>query len=449
MVKRITLVAGIIVLLACIVLPPVFGARARSLIELRLNAMAESLPPDVMLAVWFDNWETGWFSSTATVTVEATFGDQGRAATVAPDLAGSYRTTMPRAITLRHGPVLVGDPWGFGWGSAELSIDATTAPDLKDFLDRSGVEAVARLTALVSFLGGATIAIEVPPIRTTDDGSTEVRFAGLDATVSVSPDGMRGSSSGTLHRLGVTDSGASGIELGRLEWAGEAHRAVAFADSWLGNAVVTVERVSLSSEETSIFEMDDARFDTATSIDDNTFVGTNRYTANRIRFGDVQLDNVELDVAATYPARAAARLAAGADAVVDEPSVGDLVADALRERITLRIDPLSFRHADMPFKATLNVDYRGDRHGDAPVAADFATLARVTSAELEASMHKDLVRATGVDALARLLPEMARLELVLDSGDEYRFVAAYRDGELLFDGKPVDFALLVALMAGA
>lgn len=448
MVRRIALVAGIIVLLACIVLPPVFGARARSLLEPRLNALGESFRPDVMLAVWFDNWETGWFSSTATVTVEATFGEQGRAAAVPLDLAGSYRVTMPRAITLRHGPVLVGNLWGVGWGSAELAIDATTVPDLDKFLAQSGVEAIARLAALVSFLGGATIAIEVPPFRTADDGATEIRFAGLDATVNVSPDGTRGRSSGTLHRLGVTDTGVSGLEIARLEWAGDAQREVAIGDSWLGNAVVTVERVSVSSGGASVFEMDSARFDAATSIDDDNLVGTNRHTAIRLRFGNVQLDSVALDIAATYPVRAAARLAESADGFADASSASEAMADALRERITLRIEELSLRYADMPFKAMLDVDYRGDQHGDAPVATDFATLARVTSAELDASMHKDLVRAAGVSALTRLLPGMARLGLVGESANEYQIHATYRDGELLFDGKPVDLGLLVALMAG-
>lgn len=448
MVRRIALVLGIIVLLACIVLPPVFGARARSLLEPRLNALGESLRPDVMLAVWLDNWETGWFSSTATVTVEATFGEQGRAAAVPLDLAGSYRATMPRAITLRHGPVLLGNLWGVGWGSAELAIDATTVPDLDKFLAQSGVEAIARLTALVSFLGGATIAIEVPPIRTTDDGATEVRFAGLDATVDVNPDGTRGSSSGTLHRLGVTDAGVSGVEIARLEWAADAHREVAIGDSWIGHAVVTVERVSVSSGDASVFEMDNARFDAATSIDDDLLVGTNHHTAVRVRFGNVQLDNVQLDIAATYPAHAVARLAESAGGLADASSASETMADALRERITLRIDPLSFRYADMPFKATLDVDYRGDQRSDTPVATDFATLARVTSAELEASMHRDLVQAAGVNALTRLVPAMARLELVRESTSEYQIHATYRDGELLFDGKPVDLALLVALMAG-
>ena len=63
-------------------------------------------------------------------------------------------------------------------------------------------------------------------------------------------------------------------------------------------------------------------------------------------------------------------------------------------------------------------------------------------------MHKNLLDALGVAVVAKLLPAMARLELVREAGDEYRVRATYRDGRLLIDGKPVDVALLAALMAG-
>ena len=447
MFRRIALAAGIALVLACIVLPPVLGARARALLEPRLNAMGDSFRPEATVAVWLDNWQPGWFSSTATVTLEARFGEQSRAATVAPDLAGSYRTTLPNAATLRHGPVIVGDLWGAGWGSAEFAFDATTIPDLQDFLAKTGAEAVARLTVLVSFLGDTRIALEVPPIHTTDDGATEVRFAGLEAIASVSRDGMRGSSSGTLHRLAVTDPGVSDVELGRIEWTGDFHREVAIGDSWLGGGVVELATVALRTG-TGAFEMDDARVDTRARIDDDVVVGTGRYTADRVHYGGVQFADVELDIAATYPIAAAARMAASAGEVTSLPFPAETIANALHERFTLRVDPLSFRYADLPFTAKLYAEYRGDQHGDTPVAADFATLSRVTSAALEASMHKDLVQAVGVDVLARIIPAMARLDLVGMSGDEYTIQAEYRDGELLIGGKPVDLPLLVALATG-
>lgn len=444
MVRRIAWIAGIMVILGCIVLPPVLGARARNLIEPRLHAMTDALGPDLIVAVWLDNWDAGWFSSTATVTLDARFGQQGGDTTTWPDLAGSYRTTMPRALTLRHGPVIVGDRWRVGWGSAEFAIDATTVPKLQEFLAETGVGAVARLTALVSFLGGTAVTLEIPPIRTFAEDTTEFRFAGLDAIASINPDGTRGSSSGTLHRLGFANPGVSAIELGRLEWAGDAHKSAAIG-YWLGTAVVKLEHVDASDAGERVFEMAGARLETETRADHDDIVGTNRYTAVRIRFGGLQFDDVELDVAATYPVAAAARLA---DSAVNAQLSTEAIADALRQRITVRVDPLSFRHADLPFTATLDVEYRGDQHRHSPVAADLWTLASLTSAELSASMHKNLVQAVGIDDLTKLVPKMARLGLVRESGDEYQVHATYRDGELLFDGKPVDAALLVALMAG-
>ena len=96
----------------------------------------------------------------------------------------------------------------------------------------------------------------------------------------------------------------------------------------------------------------------------------------------------------------------------------------------------------------LDVEYHGDQHAEEPVASSLAVLTRSTSAELDLSFHKNLLDAIGIDVVADLLPAMARLELVRESGNAYQVHATYRDGELLFDGQPVDVALLAALMAG-
>ena len=168
--------AAIIIVAAVLVLPPVFGARARALLEPGLNAMGASLAPDAAFVVSFDDWDAGWFSSTATVSFEAIFRTPPAVAAVSNDLEETYRTTLPGVVTLYHGPVPLG---GFGWGSAEFVVDASAIPELHDFHAETGVAEVARLTALVGFLGNTTIGLSVPPISTTEpNGGTQVTSLG-------------------------------------------------------------------------------------------------------------------------------------------------------------------------------------------------------------------------------------------------------------------------------
>ena len=195
--------------------------------------------------------------------------------------------------------------------------------------------------------------------------------------------------------------------------------------------------------------MNDARIETRVEIDGDTLVGTNRYTAADLRFATTQVDDVELDVTASYPADAAARFLEALDGADLEPTrLGpDMVAELANERFSLRIDPVSFSHRDRQLEGTMLIDYRGDLLGDPRASADFATLAGVTSAELDLSVHKDLLAVVGGGTVAALVRAMARIELVDESDDEYKVQATFVDGELRSNGKPVDLPLLLGLLA--
>ena len=449
MARRIALAAAIL-LIAALALPPVFGARARSQLEPGLNAMGDSLAPDATFAVSFDDWDAGWFSSTATVTFAAVFRTPTPVAAVSADLDETYRTTLPGVVTLYHGPVPLGGLAGLGWGSAEFVVDAAAIPELQDFHAETGVDEVARLTALVGFLGTTTIGLTVPPISTTEPNSgTQIHFGGLVATLSLAQDGSRTASTGTLQGLSATVPDDVTFEIGETTWAGRGHEEQA-TGLWLGDVSARLAKVVASNDDTSSeFEVDRAEIDSGTHIDGDEVVGALRATAVGLRIREVQLDDLEIDITATGPIAAMDSLAERAsDSPIEMPLTAE-VLDAIRgHRATLRIDPLAFSYRDMPFRAMLDVEYHGDQHTEEPVASSLAVLTRSTSAELDLSFHKNLLDAIGIDVVADLLPAMARLELVRESGNAYQVHATYRDGELLFDGQPVDVALLAALMAG-
>ena len=447
MARRIALAAAIIIVAAVLVLPPVFGARARALLEPGLNAMGASLAPDAALVVSFDDWDAGWFSSTATVSFEAIFRTPPAVAAVSTDLEETYRTTLPGVVTLYHGPVPLG---GFGWGSAEFVVDASAIPELHDFHAETGVAEVARLTALVGFLGNTTIGLSVPPISTTEpNGGTQVNFAGLEATLSLAQDGRRTASTGTLQGLSATVPDDVTFEIGETTWGVRADKEPD-TGLWLGQGSGRLAKVVASSGDTaSGLEVDDVRIESDTHVDAGEVVGALRATAVGVRFGEHHLADLEVDMTGTGPVAAMESLAERASgSLIEMPLTSVMLATIRGHRATLRIDPLAFNYRDMPLRATLDVEYHGDREAEEPVAPDFGELTRSTSAELELSFHKDLLDVLGIDFVANLLPAMARLELVRESGDEYHVHATYRDGELLFDGKPVDAALLAALLAG-
>lgn len=450
MARRIALAAAIIIVAAVLVLPPVFGARARALLEPGLNAMGASLAPDAAFVVSFDDWDAGWFSSTATVSFEAIFRTPPAVAAVSTDLEETYRTTLPGVVTLYHGPVPLGGLGGFGWGSAEFVVDAATIPELQDFHAETGVSEVARLTALVGFLGNTTIGLSVPPISTTEPNSgTQVDFAGLEAALSLAQDGRRTASTGTLQGLSATVPNDVTFEIGETTWGVRADKEPA-TGLWLGQGSGRLAKVVASSGDTaSGLEVDDVQIESDTHVDAGEVVGALRATAVGVRFGEHHLDDLEVDMTGTGPVAAMESLAERASgSLIEMPLTSVMLATVRGHQATLRIDPLAFNYRDMPLRATLDVEYHGDREAEEPVAPDFGELTRSTSAELELSFHKDLVDAFGIDVVANLLPAMARLGLVRESGDEYHVHATYSDGELLFDGEPVDVALLAALMAG-
>ena len=449
MAKRIALAAAIL-LIAALALPPVVGARARSQLEPGLNAMGDSLAPEATFAVAFDDWDAGWFSSTATVTFKAVFRTPPPVAAVSADLDETYRTTLPGVATLYHGPVPLGGLGGLGWGSAEFVVGAAAIPELQDFHAETGVDEVARLTALVGFLGTTTIGLAMPSISAAEPNSgTQVHFDGLGATLSLAQDGSRTASTGTLQGLSATVPDDLTFEIGETTWAGRAHKEQA-TGLWLGDWSGRLATVVASNDDTSSgFKVDGVEIESGTHIDGDEVVGALRATAAGLRIRGVQLDDLEIDITATGPVAAMDSLAERASDSPIEMQLTAEMLDAIRgHRATLHIDPLAFNYRDMLLRAMLDVEYHGDQHAEEPVVSNLAVLTRSTSAELDLSLHKNLLDAIGIDVVADLLPAMARLELVRESGDAYQVHATYRDGELLFDGQPVDLALLAALMAG-
>ena len=426
MIRRAVLAAAILVLAAVLGLPPVFGTRARAMIEPQLAGLGEPLAPDVALSVTVDQWNAGWFSSTAMVTVALD--------------ARTWRDT----VTLHHGPVIVGGLSGLGWGSVALAIDSHAVPELAAFEARSDVQEVARVASLVGFFGATTVAVEVSPFQTAGDASGPgvVRFLGLGARLTVNRAGNRVHVEGALHGASVTAPDMPITEIGTLEAELHLARSPTQADLWLGDGTLDLARLAMRDREAgSTLEVDTAHLEAEAAIRGADLVWTGLQTARALRVAAIELHDVELGTTLTYPVAAQRRVANGDTQHLES-------RDFAREHMTLRVDPLRFNHLDMPLEATLAVDYRGDLLADG-ATLDFADVAGVVEADLELSIHKGLPAALGLDIGDRLMQAMVDQGLAVASGDAYRSQASFRDGRLASNGQPIELALLLALLAAA
>ena len=426
MIRRIALAAAVLVLVAVLGLPPMFGARARALIEAELATVGDSLRPDAELAASLDEWEAGWFSSTATLTVAA----------------DAERRIWRDGVTLHHGPVIIGGLSGLGWGSAEFAIDTNDVPDLADFRARTGVDEIGRIAALVGFFGGTTVAVDVYPFQTADDAPDgSVRFAGFDARIAIDRTGSRVEAAGTMHGASATAPDTPLVEIGRLDAEARLDQTPGPTDLWLGEGTFDLARLVFRDEESgNTLEMDDAQFEADVSIEGEEILWTSRHTARALRVATIAVDDVELNTSIAYPLASALRAA--------QSDPAELADDFMREHMTLRVDPLRFSHRDMPLVARLDVDYRGDRL-PAGTTPDVANLPGIVAADLELSMHKDLLDAFGLDIGNRLMRAMVDQGIAEESDDSYALQASFRDGRLTSNGQQVDLALLIALLAAA
>ena len=425
MIRRFALAAALLVLVAVLGLPPVFGGRARGLIEAELAAFGDTLAPNVGFSVSLDEWETGWFSSTATVTVAL----------------DAQQTTWRDAVTLYHGPVIFGGVSGLGWGSAEFVVDTETVPALAGFGARTGVQEVGRIAAVVGLFGGTAIDVAVHPFQTRDGPDGTASFNGLNARVVVNRAASRVAVTGTMPGGTMMAPDAPLITFTGLEGEVRARRAPSPTDLWLGDGGFDLAGLVVQDRESgNALEMEGARFEAEVVIDGEELVWTSRHTARVVRVATIPLDDVELDVAITYPLAAVPR--------VSEADAEKLATDFIREHMTLRVDPLRFSHLDLPLVAKLDVDYRGDR---LPIGAtpDVATLPGFVAADMELVMHKELFGAFGFGLGEQLARAMVDQGLAAESGDSYEVQASFRDGQLTTNGRQIDLSLLLALLAGA
>ena len=448
--KRIVLAVVVIVLVVGVALPPLFGARARSLLEAELAFLGERMAPYGTVEIAFEDWDVGWYSSTATLAVVVAIADRPDVPRQLVDLP-AFSRTFPKAITLRHGPVVTGPAAGMGWGSVELVVDASLIPALRQFQEATGLDHVARMGISAGLLGSLTLGLEVPAFA-DESGEQRLDFRGLEANAVIDGAGEDLEVDGEFGGLTVTSSAAQLAAVGRVSWSAGSRLDSRYPNLWLGGGRIDLDRAMLfGGEAGEFFEIVDVRLEGESSIVEDRYLVAGLHQAEELRVMDRRLSQPVLEIAMGLSADAVARLLAtgyAMDAMTPEEQL-EIATALLRGKTTFEIKRLAFDHEDRSATASLTSEFRGDELPDGfefDAAADWAALLPLVTANLDVAFHRELLVGLGLGQMDPLAQVLAREGILLESGDDYTLTVGFGDGVLTVNGEPFEPFELLGLL---
>lgn len=450
--KRIAIGAVVLVVAAAVALPPLFGARARSLMEDRLATVGESLPPSVTVEVSFDDWDVGWYSSTATVSFEVAFDTESLELEM--EVVDSFGTTLPGVLTLRHGPIVTHPSPGLGWGSTEVVVDHSVVPELRELQEATGVDYLARLGVSVGFGGGLSMGADMPEFEYAEGEpplSAEIDFGGLEAIAEFGGGGETLDLEGRFGGVHATVMSSMQMAWGPTTWAGSARKFARVPDLWLGGGKTEIARVMLSTGgPENTYDVTDIRMEGESAVEGDFLVGTNVYEVREVRTMNLVLQDLVVDLTVRYGVDGLARLmdVAYIDALDSEQQMA-IVNDLVRERLAFDIDRLGLNHEGRGALASLSVEFRGDELPDGfefGPNADFTAMLPLVTADLDLSFHRELLGGLGLGEMDPLVRMLAREGIVRESGDDYTLDVGFANGGLTVNGDPFEPVDLLRLL---
>ncbi len=444
---------AILSLVVAVVLPPIFGTVARSALDDldRGIRVGQAFGTDAELAVLFDDWDAGWFSSTASIWVNAEFGG-----------TGLFSAEVPVPVILRHGPMISGTPSGLGVGSIELVLDESSIPALRQFDELAGVEAFARLGLLLGFGGGARVGVDVPDFRFSSRGDT-FRFGGLEAVADLARDAIN--LEGEFGGLQVSEND-NRADVGRVSLMANVYKDSRMPVLWLGDVQVDSAGFTVLGNG-RLAEAGQIRVRLGTGISGDVFDARMEGDLSHVRIAGedgydegamFSLEDLAADVGVEYGAHSLALLmdairSAGVPrGLGDALAMSDIAEVLLRERMLVRVDKLAFAHENRPALASLMFEFRGDELPDLnieqlsrlatnparlPLSVDF-------NLAFEQDLPRGLVHSLGgggsreARQLDGAIRDMVAEDVLQEDGDDYTLHAEFDEGELYLNGEPLD-----------
>ncbi len=453
--KRIVVVVVAVAVLTTVILPPVFGARARALMEERLSEVTSLLAQGFELDVAFGDWEAGWFSSTTTVTLSARFPGQGELANAVPDLPDEFSVTLPDAVTLVHGPIMLS--WfSAGWGGIWFEIDESVVDELQAFQNELGIDYLARLAVLVGFFTDTTIRLDMPAFEYLGDllgNRIELSFGGLE-TIATFDRKSLGLDGGTPRfSVGWPDGR---IVVDKARWEGDLGYDDRLPNVPLGGANTEVARILFASRgsDAERIDLDGLSIGYENSLDGDHLINASGYRLRRLGIADFQIDDIRLDATARLNAAVFAELMNPFEDLATQDIEARQIAaleSLAKTRAWITMDPVAFSHKGLPASASLALEYKGDElpaNFALDEATDTALFLSVVDAQLDVSIHRDLLTTLGQDELDALVRVLVQEGIVREDGDTRSLDVDFEDKVLLVNGKPFEAFELVELLMG-
>ena len=451
--KRIAVVVVALVLIVAVVLPPLFGMRARTLVETQTELVGEGLAPYLLVDVAFDDWDVGWYSSTATVSLDVDFTAEYGPAVGANVPPARFDATLPDAVRVYHGPILTGAPAGLGWGGVEFIVDGARIPELRDFQDRAGIDHVARLGITVGLLGRTAMNVDIPAFEVEADGA-RIDFAGLEMLATLRGGGQRLDFDGEVGGFSVSMPNRTGVDFDRMVWSTTTRMDSRFPGLWLGGGRLDMARVrATGSGSADIYGASDIGIEGNSHIEADRYIATGRYEVGELRIGEVRLNDLIAELSLRYDAEVTGRLMV----VGNDPNelsleaATDLTNAMFRKRLTLDLDRFTLRHDSRSASATLAFEYRGDELADeysVDVATDLPVLLGLVTAHLDMAFHRELFRGLGLDQVDATVRVLDREGVLRVAGEDYTLDLGFDGGEVTVNGEPTDLTELMGLFGG-
>lgn len=448
---KIRIAAVAVLLLALVVLPPVFGRLAESRVAAHIESLREK-----RIDVTLDEYERGWFASRAQITLAPS--QLHPSAAVLAELLDPLTV----AIDIRHGPVSVAD--GFFLGMFETHARPVGDSPVIDFV----VEAHTTLGGSVNF------AAEIMPLR-HDNADGRISFSGARAngTIERRRIDARGelasleieSPTGTLSMIGVRASTDSERHSGRVA---------------PGTLFVEIDRFALEPFDASgAFDATGVRFESRSSLDRDRgqLNGRAVLTVQQARTGsgstvtdaryEMSLRNVDIEALEAYYDLVASSEAAGTPAEPSLDAIEPIVQRLVAGGPGIALDKVALYLDGQPFEASLQIDvdtdalpsggsadlhdpqyWRSILKGRAaltaakPLVEQFAAAA--IKAQLLAQQDGGSMPAESLDAFAEsqvglMLGMLSAQGMIEDTGNLYRTSVSFDNGRITVNGQPLPF----------
>lgn len=456
----------VLLLLILVVAPGGMGIIA----EKRIKTLTENWPTNTPFTVKVLSYDRGWFTSNIQLDVTLT----------------SVPHTPPIHVQVNevvtHGPVIISfSNRFFGIGQAfahgELVVPEDQQALFKQYLDQT---TLMTNCLFLHLFGSFTVKLNVPEITISNptDPSTHVIIEGLSTTAKISPKAAHISSSSMMQTLTWEDA-ASTMTVEDLSGHSDLNRTQ--EGLWLGDMNLSLESMIFNAGNKTVLSMKNAQYTSSSQekkglVSGNTHVSFDNLTMHDVSYGPAEISlnvqNINAEPLAQLKRLAKVMQQQGVN-VVGQASkrTEKLILKTIARGMQLTLNPISVQTPNGEVTGQVNISMpnliddangisikhphitvgqlisgaEGSLQFTVPKVLVLNNLQETILANMQSmsqmlgndnSNDKSLAAAAQQRASAQLQGWVAA-GLLIESGDNYQFSAAYQQGKLLVNGKPI------------